>query len=261
MAASIKTLTTTLSRTLSRMIIRLPFDVLDIIAPSCCCVCGRRMSRGEETICVSCLSRMPMTGFERNPYENEMAKTFWGRVRPFEKAFALIYHMPHSDSAHPVYQLKYMKKPDVGVGLGVVMGKVMKDAGLLDDVDALLPMPLTRKRQFRRGYNQSYMIALGLHDVTGLPVLTKAVRRTVFNGSQTQKDRLGRAENVEHAFQLVKGEELRGRHVLIIDDVVTTGATAVALAKEIKKAGDVRISVASVAFAGQQFSGYSDNDL
>lgn len=230
---------------------RFASDLFDLIAPRLCAVCGRRLSHGEETICSACLMRLPLTGFIREPYDNDMAKVFWGRVANMEKAFALVYHQPHSGSANPVYALKYKRKPDTGTGLGVIMGKMMAAAGFFDDIDVILPVPLSRKRERGRGYNQSEMIAYGLRDVSGLPIVANAVRRVSFGGSQTQKDRWGRAENVENAFRLVDGRKLRGRHVLIVDDVVTTGATICAFARQVSLAGDVRISVASVGYAGQ----------
>lgn len=226
-------------------------DLLDIIAPRTCCVCGRRLGATEDVICTSCFLFMPRTDFLDDPYNNEMAKTFWGRVKNFEKAFALMYHQPHADSAHPVYQLKYNGKPDVGTDMGLIMGKMMAEKGFFEDIDAILPVPLAKKRTKERGYNQSQMIALGLHDVSRLPIYNNVVKRISFEGSQTQKDRWDRAENVENAFELTDGSRITGKHLLVVDDVVTTGATVCAIAKQLLQAKDVHISVASVGFAGQ----------
>lgn len=223
----------------------------DLLAPRTCCVCGRRLATNEDTICTTCFLELPLTGFFDNPYENDMAKAFWGRITNMEKAVALLYHQAHGDSAHPVYQLKYRGKPDLGIDLGIVMGRMMMEKGLFDDIDAIVPVPLAKKRERQRGYNQSLMIALGLHDISRLPIIDEAVRRVAFEGSQTRKDRWDRAENVEHAFELADGNRLRGRHVLVVDDVVTTGATVCAVAKEMEKAGEVRVSVAAVGYAGQ----------
>lgn len=240
-----------LAKDIVRAVMRFASDTLDFIMPRQCCVCGDRLDYGESVFCSVCYMRLPLTGFIAAPYDNDMAKMFWGRVANIEKAFALLYHYPHSDSAHPVYALKYRKNPDIGVDLGIIMGKTMLQGGFFDGIDLILPVPLSRKRKRERKYNQSDMIALGLHDVSGLPVVTGAVRRVSFGGSQTQKDRWARATNVENAFVLVDGKKLRGRHVLIVDDVATTGATVCAFAKQVSLAGNVRISVATVAYAGQ----------
>lgn len=225
--------------------------LLDILAPRTCCICGRRLGLEENVMCTSCFLHLPHTGFIDNLYENEMAKTFWGRIKNFEKAFALVYHKSHSDSAHPVYQLKYNDKPDIGIDLGLLMGRLLSEKGFFDDIDAILPVPLAKKRIKERGYNQSEMIAQGLHDVSRVQILYNVVRRDTFLGSQTRKGRQDRAENVENAFALLDSDKVRGKHLLIVDDVVTTGATVCALAKELQRVEDIHISVVSIGFAGQ----------
>lgn len=231
-----------------------------MVMPRTCSICGQRLGRGEHTICTVCYMGLPQTGFAGNPYKNDMAKVFWGRVRNMEKAFAMIYYHDHSASAQPVYQLKYHKKADIGIDLGIIMGRAMLSEGFFDGIDAIVPVPLARKRLRQRGYNQSEMIAIGIHDVSSLPILKGVVRRVAFDGSQTKKDRWGRVENVENAFQLADGGKVRGRHVLIVDDVVTTGATICALAKQIERVGDVKISVAAWGYAGEWHGGDSGEE-
>lgn len=226
-------------------------EFFDLIAPRMCCICGRRLDASEHIICTVCLAHLPLTGFLDHPYENNMAKVFWGRVKDFQKAFALMYHLSHADSAKAVYQLKYAGFFDIGIEMGYLMGRMMSEKNFFADIDALLPVPLAKKRLKERGYNQSAMIALGIHDATGLPILKNVVRRKSFEGSQTTKSRLDRAENVDAVFELVKPSAVCGRHLLVIDDVVTTGATICALAAQLQQAGGVRISVASLSYAGQ----------
>lgn len=226
-------------------------ELFDIIAPRTCCICGRRLGLTEGVICATCFLHLPLTGFLDNPYENDMAKVFWGRVKNFEKAFAFIYHLSHADSARAVYQLKYSSKPDLGVELGTLMGRMMAEKGFFDDIDALLPVPLSKKRIRERGYNQSEMIAIGLHDVSQLPIYNNVVRRVSFKESQTQKDRWDRNLNVEDAFELVDGSYIHGKHLLIVDDVVTTGATICAVAKQLQQVENVHISVVSIGYAGR----------
>lgn len=226
--------------------------MLDLIAPRVCTVCGRRLALEEEICCTACLMQMPLTGFMDDPYENELAKTFWGRVKHFERGFALLYHQPHAASAHPLYQLKYNHKADTGVDLGLLMGRMMLEHGFFEGIEAIIPVPLAKKRERERGYNQSLMLAKGLKKVSGVPIYNKVVKRISFEGSLTRKGRTERVESVAHVFELTDGESIRGKHVLVVDDVVTTGATISALAEQLQKAGDVHISVAALAFAGEK---------
>lgn len=245
------------------MPLRLLRQLLDLIAPRLCCACGRRLNDDETVFCATCMMRLPRTNFLVHPYDNEMAQTFWGRVGHFEKAYAFIYHQPHSDSARAVYKIKYFDMPDTGVDIGELMGRQMKAAGFTDDIDIILPVPLAKKRKRQRGFNQSEMIAQGISDATGIKVLTDVVKRVAFHGSQTKRDRQDRAENVENAFRLKDGKHVTGKHVLIVDDVVTTGATIVAMAKQITQVPGVRVSVAAIGFAGErnyEDSGYEEDE-
>lgn len=243
------------------MPLRLIRQLLDIVAPRMCCACGRRLNDNEDVFCTTCMMRLPRTNFLAHPLDNEMAQTFWGRVRHFEKAYAFIYHQPHSDSARGVYQIKYFDMPDTGFDIGWLMGRQMKAAGFTDDIDVILPVPLAKKRERQRGFNQSEMIAEGIGDATGIKVANNVVRRVSFHGSQTKRDRQGRAENVENAFILKNGKHVSGKHVLIVDDIVTTGATIEAMAQQITQLPGVRVSVAAVGFAGERiYSKYNGKD-
>lgn len=228
---------------------------IDLLLPRTCAVCGRRLATTEEVFCTSCSLHLPFTDFLENQYENEMAKVFWGSVKHFEKAFALLYHLPHSQSARPVYQLKYFDKPDLGIEIGEMMGKMMTDNGFFSDIDCILPVPLAKERQRKRGYNQSELLAEGLNNISRLPIIKDAVRRISFNSSQTNKSRLGRYDNVNNVFELTDKDSiicrLKGKHILIVDDVVTTGATICSLAKALQPIEGIRISVASIGYAGQ----------
>jgi ComF family protein len=130
-----------------------------------------------------------------------------------------------------------------------MLAKEVQTAGFFDGIDGIIAVPLAKKRQQQRGYNQSEEIAQGVSEITGLPILKKVVRRTVFEGSQTNKGRWERHDNVEHVFELIDTKAVSGQHLLLIDDVVTTGATCLACAKALCQAGDVRISILSLGFA------------
>jgi len=223
-------------------------QLLDLISPRLCVVCGHRLTASEETICSKCNLHLPRTDFHLNAYQNEMAKLFWGQI-PIERATAFFYYESHSETANVIYELKYKNHPEIGEIIGRMIAKEIEGAGFFDGIDGIIPIPLARKRQRQRGYNQSMEIARGVSAITSLPILEKCVGRTVFEGSQTHKGRWERHENVETVFQLIQPEAVRGRHLLLIDDVVTTGATIIACVKELLQAGDVKVSVLSLGFA------------
>ena len=222
--------------------------LLDLISPRVCVVCGGRLTVTEETLCSKCYLHLPRTDFGSDLYENVMAKLFWGQIQ-IEKATALFYYEPHAETANILYELKYKNHPEIGEVMGRMMARELQKSGLFDDIDAIVPVPLARKREHERGYNQSLMLAKGVSEVTGLPIYNKVVRRTKFVGSQTHRGRWERNENVADVFELMDGESIRGKHLLLIDDVVTTGATIIACAQEMQKASDVKISVLALGFA------------
>ena len=224
--------------------------LLDLISPRLCVICGHRLSVTEEVICSKCNLHLPRTFFQQDPYENVMAKLFWGQI-PVERATALFYFEAHAETANIIYELKYKNHPEIGEVMGRMMAKELQPSGFFDGIDAIVPVPLAKKRQRQRGYNQSVEIARGVSAITQLPIYNKVVRRTVFEGSQTNKGRWERNENVEKVFQLADDDNMDGKHLLIIDDVVTTGATVIACAKELVKAGNVKVSVLALGLASR----------
>ena len=220
---------------------------MDLISPRLCVVCGNRLAVTEETLCSKCYLHLPRTDFANDLYENVMAKLFWGQIK-LEKATALFYYEPHAETAQILYELKYKNHPEIGVVMGRMMAKELMKSGLFEDIDALVPVPLAKKRERERGYNQSLELAKGGSEVTGLPIANLVIRRTKFVGSQTKRGRWERNENVEHVFELVD-DNISDQHLLLIDDVVTTGATVIACAKEMQKASNVKISVLALGFA------------
>lgn len=176
-----------------------------------------------------------------------MAQLFWGLL-PVERAAALFFYEPRSEAAELLYRLKYGNRPDIGEDLGRVMAEEMKIAGFFDGIDVLVPVPLSRKRQWQRGYNQSEMLARGISEVTGIPVVTNAVCREHFRQSQTSLSRRERQENVEGVFVLRRPQLLEDKHVLLIDDICTTGATLLACGTAIQTVRRIRISVLTLGF-------------
>ena len=221
--------------------------ILDFIAPRQCVVCGRRLAASERSLCTSCMLYLPRTTFQFTPDDNPMVQHFW-HITPIRRAAALIYYEPHSEMAQIVYDLKYHDRPDIGEDMGRLMANDMQIARFFDGIDVLLPVPLSRKRMRQRGYNQSQCLAQGISDITGIPLVTHAVSRKHFLQSQTRLNRQERQENVADMFQLDDDTPLKNKHVLLIDDVCTTGATLIALSDTICHIEGIRLSVLTFGF-------------
>lgn len=222
--------------------------LFDTIAPRQCAICGRRLSPTELVLCGKCHLRLPFTFFERSAQDNPMARQFWGQL-PIDRAAAWFYFDAQAETAHMIYDMKYHGRPLLARQLGTVMARQMQVSNYFDGIDALVPMPLTRRRLWQRGYNQSYEICRGISDVTGLPIYKNVVRRTSFAGSQTNKSAMQRRENVEHAFALTGKGNITGKHILLVDDIVTTGSTAISCGRVITAASGSPISILSLGFA------------
>ena len=222
--------------------------VLNLIAPQACVVCGSRLAIDEEVVCVSCNLHLPRTGYAANALDNEMVRRFWGRI-PVERAAALFYYEAGSEVSNIIYDLKYHNHPEIGSIMGRMAAEEFANEGFFEGIDLMIPIPLEKKRQRRRGYNQSMEIARGVSDVTGIPIMADAVKRTAFDESQTHKSLAQRMESVENAFRAREGIDLDGKHILIIDDIVTSGATVCACVKALTNCGDIKVSVMSLGMA------------
>ncbi len=222
--------------------------LFDMVARRRCSICRRPLAVDEQCVCASCNLALPRTDHLLHPYDNPMAQVYWGRVRCVGRAAAFIYHYSHAESARPLYQLKYFSRPEVGVCLGQLFGREMVATGFTEGIDLIIPVPLASRRIRERGYNQSLMLARGLAAVCGIAVDETALVRTRFEESQTRRDRWCRYDNVKDAFELRCADCLTGKHVLLVDDVVTTGATSCACAQVMEQAHPASISFASLAF-------------
>ncbi len=222
--------------------------LLQLLAPRACAVCGCRLSGEEEVVCCTCDLDLPRTYYAGDARDNDMAKLFWLRF-PIERAAALFFYHGHSRATRVIYDMKYHDHPEVGEKMGLMAAREMDTAGFFEGIDLIVPVPLAKKRRRQRGYNQSEYIARGISAYTGIPVQAGVLVRRFFEGSQTSLERWGRADNVEGAFVLSRPEAIRGKHVLLVDDVCTTGATMTACGKELAKAGEVRVSVFALGFA------------
>ena len=223
-------------------------EFVDFLMPRTCAACGQRLAIGEEVICGMCSYDLPRTYYWLKPKDNELAQLFWIQI-PVERAAALFFYKAHTLTSRIIYKLKYFDRPDVGVKMGRMAASEFILNGFFDDIDCIIPVPLTRARQKERGYNQSEMIARGVSNITGIPIVTDIVQRTTFSESQTQKDRWERMDNVGDVFVCAKDIPERYHHILIVDDVITTGATIIGCASALVKVGVTKISVMSLGYA------------
>ena len=221
--------------------------LLDLLSPRLCAICGNRLAISEQVICTGCNFDLPRTPFGRMPYDNEMARLLWGQFT-VERVSALFFYTPKSPASHVILKMKYKNQPEVGVFLGRMTARELAQKGFFDGIDMIVPVPLAPKRRRERGDNQSEEIARGVSEVTHLPVRTDIIARKSFHGSQTHLEKWERRENVADAFILNGGAAASGKHILLIDDVMTTGATIIACGRELAKAGDVHISVLTMGF-------------
>lgn len=222
-------------------------DFLRLLFPPCCIVCGNALTVNEECLCLSCLCRLPKTNYHL-VNENEVEKRFWGKL-PIEHASAYFHYVKGSDFDKILFNLKYHGMKEVGEIMGKYMARELSDSGFFHGIDVIIPVPLHKKKQHQRGYNQSDRIACGISAITGIPVDRLAVKRVIANSTQTRKRVWERWEGTRNIFKVILPDNLRGKHILLVDDVMTTGATIVSCADEIGKVEGVKVSVLALAVA------------
>jgi ComF family protein len=212
-----------------------------------CTGCGSDLISDEQLLCFQCINRLPVTNFElyaNNPVE----KIFWGRAA-IQSASAQYYFTKNSILQHILHQFKYNNKKEIGTYFGRIVGEAICQSNRFTGIDALLPLPLFASREKRRGYNQAAVLAEGIASVMQLPVLKNSIERITATKTQTQKNRIERWQNISGKFKLKDKESVSGKHILLIDDVITTGATLDACANELLQAEGVQVSIVTLAYA------------
>lgn len=224
-------------------------DFSRLFFPNICKGCGRDLFNSKNMLCWQCLKELPKTGFERHD-DNPTARIFYGRL-PVQHAFSYLYFNKGSLTQHLVHQVKYRKNLPLGRYLGELMANGMLENGLYDDVDVLVPLPLNKKKLAKRGFNQSMLLCEGMSAVLNKPIENIAVLRKKFTETQTHKSRLERLMNVEEVFGINDAHLLENKHALLVDDVITTGATMEACGKILCSVPGLRLSMASLAAASK----------
>jgi ComF family protein len=223
--------------------------LLSIIYPPCCAACGNVLFQNEKALCLKCYAELPRTGFHNDP-ENEVARLFWGRV-PILNATSFIYFNKDSKYRQILHELKYRDQQHIGIEMGRLFGIELKETPFCA-ADLIHPVPLHALRHRQRGYNQSALIARGLSEKLQIPVRADLIIRRKKTMTQTRKTRYERWINVMDTFLITDPSCLHNKHVLLVDDVITTGATIEACANALLDVPGVTISVASLACAKLQ---------
>lgn len=215
--------------------------------PRYCVVCGAPLIENEETICTRCNMDMPRTNYHKVK-DNPVERMFWGKF-PLERATSYFFYRKGGDFRRILHQFKYGGKKELGATMGRFMAAELSATDFFKDIDVIIPVPLHPRKRKARGYNQSEWIARGVSQVSGIPVDISSVVREKNTDTQTHKSVYERWENVDGIFRLHHPEYFTGKHVLIIDDVLTTGSTTTACADVFCEVAGIRISILTLAVA------------
>lgn len=224
-------------------------DTLHLFYPHICMGCGSDVLSRESYLCAKCFSNLPVTEFARHA-NNPIEKYFWGRT-PIVAAHAHFYFGKGLVVQQLIHQLKYKNNKEIGIFLGELMGKELADSNRFNDIDALIPLPLYPDKERKRGYNQAAIICNGMSTVMKVPVITGNLIRQRYTETQTKKHRVERWENVEGSFAVKDPALFKNKHLLLVDDVVTTGATLEAAGNVLVNDASVKLSIAAVATASK----------
>ena len=228
-------------------ILRSIHDFIGLLYPKLCLACSDNLPPFDDLICLKCQFQLPKTGYHTSQ-ENPFTKRFWGRV-PIQTGASMYYFTIEGRVQQLIHQLKYEHKPEIGHKLGKLYALQLKKQAHFQNIDAIVPVPLHPKKQHIRGYNQAEAFGNGLSEGLEIPHWPQALCRKVFTNTQTKKSRIERLENVFQAFAVAQTDRLKGKHVLLVDDVLTTGATLEACATKILEIEGAKVSLATIAIA------------
>lgn len=228
------------------MIKNIANDIINLFFPNTCQGCADELLGNENTICTKCLYELPLTNFIYSN-ENPVAQKFWGRVFIH---YAASYYYFHKGSRLQslMHNLKYKKKTEIGQILGTIAGNELKNTRF-EEIDIIAAIPLHISKLRKRGYNQSDYIAEGIAKGMNKPFIKDSIKRLVNTSTQTKKSRFERWENVSDVFAIDNPEIFKNKHILLVDDVLTTGATMESCGQAISKIEGTKVSIFTLAYA------------
>jgi len=221
-------------------------DLFYLFYPKTCVCCDEQLVKNEFEICLKCRFELPITNFT-DEINNKIEQTFYGRFK-LEFATALIYYSTKGISQKLIYQLKYKNKQNVGKLLGKWLGDELLNCTRLQSVDYIVPVPLHPKKFRSRGYNQLTTFGKSISEILGVPYIDNVLIKKSVNETQTLMHRFERWKNVNEIFYLNDADVFKDKHVLLIDDVITTGATLEACAIKLLETKSIKISIATMAY-------------
>jgi len=230
-----------------KVLSRICNDLAELVYPALCITCGERLISKEKYLCMNCRAELPVTNFHLNS-DNNVAELFWGRIK-IENATSLFYYKKGSRYQRVIHFIKYRGMKELGFEFGTHLGESLSESENFTTTDLIIPVPLHPRKKKKRGYNQSEYIARGVANILKKPVSVNNLCRKIYSSSQTRKNRFERWQNVEKIFKINHPDELHSKHILLLDDVVTTGSTLEACASEILKVPDTKVSIATLAYA------------
>ena len=229
------------------MVFKIFNDFLSLIFPDECIICDCPLVEQEQKLCNACYASLPR--IQNSLFkEKDLSSNFFGRVN-IEEVSVFLHYQKGGEVQRLMRELKYNGDKELGFLLGAWYALEHKSKGFFADIEIIVPVPLHKKKQKKRGYNQSEWIARGIQSITGIPYSNGILIRNIYSETQTKKGRIERLEDLESKFRLVNPSMIKDKKILLVDDVLTTGATIEACALELLKAENCRLSVAAIAYS------------
>ena len=221
-------------------------DILHIFFPEVCLCCNEHLVNNEITICLNCRHDLPLTHFS-SEHSNLLEQVFFGRI-PIENGTALFYFLKKSKVQQLIHQLKYNRQQQVGTLIGNWLGDEIIESKRFKNINCIIPVPLHKKKRTKRGYNQVTTFGESLSKKLNIPFYENILTRISSDKTQTKKIRFDRWNNVQELFYAQKNINLENKHVLLIDDVITTGATLEACYEALNTFKNLKVSIACMAY-------------
>ncbi|MDB4902724.1 MAG: amidophosphoribosyltransferase [Mucilaginibacter sp.] len=222
-------------------------DFVSLLFPELCAACKESLMANEQLICTDCLYNLPFTNFHLQA-DNIVARQFWGKIE-LESAYALYYFTKGGKIQNLMHQFKYKGMHEIGNLLGNIAGEQLTKNEIFNAVDYIIPVPLHKKRLKQRGFNQSACFATGLAQKLNAAVEDDNLARAIATETQTHKSRFARFENMQEVFTVKNPDKLINKHILLVDDIITTGSTLEACGLQLLKIPGLKLSIATIAYA------------